>query len=147
MKEIIASVPIASWAKPNAHLYLWTTNPKLPFAFRVMEAWGFIYKTMLTWEKTTHVGTVHGGGMGWFYRGATEHVLFGVRGHKSIPTYMRKPNLFRAPPTGEHSEKPDAFYSLVDLVSPVGRKLDVFARRERQGWDVYGNEVGLKKSA
>jgi N6-adenosine-specific RNA methylase IME4 len=141
VENIIASVPIQDWAAPNAHLYLWTTNPKIPFAFRVMEEWGFVYKATLTWVKTASSGGVHGGGMGFFFRGATEHVLFGVRGRKPIPPVLRKPNVIMAPPRG-HSVKPDEFYALVGAVSAASdRKIDVFARRERVGWDVWGNEV------
>ena len=147
IENIIASVPIAAWSKPDAHLYLWTTNPKLPFAFDVMAAWGFTYKTTITWEKVTGVGAVHRGGMGWFFRGATEHVLFGVRGRKPIPAALRQANCFRAIPSREHSAKPDAFYHLVDEVTPKGRRLDVFARRLRDGWDSYGDEAdGTRRS-
>jgi N6-adenosine-specific RNA methylase IME4 len=137
---IVDSVPVQEWAAPDSHLYLWTTNPKLPFAFHVMEAWGFVYKTTLTWVKTTGAGQVHGGGMGWFYRGATEHVLFGVKGNKAIPSASRRANVIMAPPTG-HSVKPDAFYAMLDGIYATERKIDIFARRSRSGWDVYGNEV------
>jgi N6-adenosine-specific RNA methylase IME4 len=140
IESIIDSVPIESWSAPDAHLYLWTTNPKLPFSFRVMDAWGFEYKTTLTWVKTTKAGTVSAGGMGWFYRGATEHILFGVKGHKPIPAEIRRPNVVMAQPTG-HSIKPDEFYAAMDTLYPEERKLDVFARRTRPGWDSYGDEV------
>jgi N6-adenosine-specific RNA methylase IME4 len=140
-QAIIDSVPIAEWSESNAHLYLWTTNPKLPFAFAIMAAWGFTYKTTLTWVKVTQDGSLHRGGMGWFFRGATEHVLFGVRGTLGIPSALRQPNVILAPP-GEHSEKPQAFYDLVDRVSEsTARKIDVFARKRRAGWDAWGNEL------
>lgn len=140
IENIIASAPIKEWSAKNSHLYLWTTNPKLPFTFAVMDAWGFEYKTMLTWVKTKADGTPHGGGMGWFFRGATEHILFGVRGNKPIPSAFRKPNIIMAPPTG-HSVKPDAFYQMLDGMYERERKLDVFARRRRHAWDVWGNEI------
>lgn len=146
IENIIASAPVPEWAERDCALYLWTTNPKLPFTFAVMEAWGFEYKTTLTWVKTSSGGGVHGGGMGWFFRGATEHVLFGTRGKVGIPSALRKPNVIMAPPTG-HSVKPDAFYSLVDRVHPGTRKIDVFARRHRIGWDVWGDEVPQEKGA
>lgn len=87
---------------------------------------------MLTWIKT---GTL---GMGFYFRNMTEHVLFGVRGglrlqRKDIRTH------FTAPKT-RHSEKPQAFYDMVETASP-GPYLDVFARKQRMGWDVAGNEV------
>jgi N6-adenosine-specific RNA methylase IME4 len=142
VQAIVDSAPIREWAAPNAHLYLWTTNPKLPFAFVVMEAWGFVYKTTITWVKITDAG-VHRGGMGWFFRGATEHVLFGVRGHRPIPASLRQPNVILAK-RGEHSEKPDEFYSLVESVSP-GSRIDVFARKQRPGWTVWGDEVEVSR--
>lgn len=141
IEAIIDSVPIKEWGAPDSHLYLWTTNPKLPFAFRVMEEWGYIYKTTLTWVKTTKSGNVNQGGLGWFYRGATEHVLFGVRGHKPIHAPDRRANVIQAQ-RGRHSEKPSEFYEQLDLLYPGERKLDVFARQERPGWYVYGDEIG-----
>jgi N6-adenosine-specific RNA methylase IME4 len=139
IESIIQETPIP--AEPNAHMYLWTTNPKLPFSFDVMRAWGFEYKTMLTWVKTTQAGAVHGGGMGWFFRGATEHVLFGVRGHKPIPSALRKPNVVLASPT-EHSEKPTAFYELLRGIYPVDDlMIDIYARRTHERFDRYGKEA------
>ena len=140
IEEIITSAPVGEWAAGNSHLYLWATNPKLPFAFAVMKAWGFTYKTTLTWVKTAKTGAPHGGGMGWFFRGATEHVLFGVKGNKPIPSALRKPNVILAPPTG-HSVKPDAFYDLLDGIYADDTKIDIFARRARQGWTVWGDEA------
>ncbi len=140
-QAIIETVPMDNIAADSAHLYLWTTNPKLPLAFSVMEAWGFVSKTTLTWVKVRKDGEPIGNGMGWFYRGCTEHVLFGVRGNKPIPSGRRLPNIIHAE-RGAHSVKPDAFYSLVDAVSAVGdRKIDIFARRPRPGWQVWGDEV------
>ncbi len=141
IESIIAATPVIQMAAPDAHLYLWTTNPKLPFAFDVMRAWGFTYKTTLTWCKTTRAGDVHGGGMGWFFRGATEHVLFGVRGHKPIPSALRRPNVVMAQ-TGEHSEKPVAFYELLRGIYPADeRMLDMYARRAHERFDAWGNEA------
>lgn len=144
--EIIASAPVPDWAADNSHLYLWTTNPKLPFAFAVMKAWGFTYKTTLTWVKTAKAGGVHGGGMGWFFRGATEHVLFGVKGNKPIPSALRRPNVVMAPPTG-HSVKPDAFYDLLDGIYADDSRIDIFARRARLGWTVWGNEAPAQEAS
>lgn len=140
IENIISSAPVTAWAAENCHLYLWTTNPKLPFTFAVMEHWGFTYKTMLTWEKIAENGSTHGGGMGFFFRGATEHILFGVKGRKPIPPHIRVPNLIRARPTG-HSAKPDGFYAVLDRLYPNEMKIDVFARKARAGWAVWGLEA------
>lgn len=141
--SIVESVDIQSLAEKNSHLYLWTTNPKLPFAFGVMEAWGFTYKTTLTWVKTRRDRQVSGGGMGWFFRGATEHVLFGVRGKKGIPSALRKPNVVMAT-TGEHSEKPKEFYALLrDIYDDSETMVDVFSRRHHERFDSWGDQAPM----
>lgn len=140
VETIIEATPVRDMADEHAHLYLWTTNPKLPFAFRVMEAWGFVYKTTLTWVKTRRDGGVSGGGMGWFFRGATEHVLFGVKGNKPIPAAMRRPNVVMAETT-EHSAKPVEFYEMLrGLYPPDERMIDLYARRAHDRFDAWGNE-------
>lgn len=143
--ENIASIfSVPDHAADSSALLLWTTNPKLPFAFDLMRLWGFDYKTTLTWVKTTRAGETLTGGLGWFFRGATEHVLFGTRGGYGIPVALRKPNVIHAPRT-RHSAKPQAFYDLIESCTPGQRRLDVFARIERPGWDAWGNEVEPKE--
>mgnify|MGYP006267342041 CR=1 FL=1 len=138
---IIETTPIISMSEKNAHLYLWTTNPKLPFAFECLKAWGFDYKTTLTWVKTRADGQPHGGGMGWFFRGATEHVLFAVKGNKGISSELRKPNIVMARPS-EHSEKPIEFYDLLRAIYPEGEKMiDIYARKKHDRFDSWGNEA------
>lgn len=144
IENIAATIPMDEIAAKDSALYLWTTNPKLPFAFALMESWGFTYKTTLTWAKVTKSEQVMVGGMGWFFRGATEHVLFGTRGKYGIPAEIRKPNLFYAQ-RGGHSEKPQEFYDLVASVSPGQARLDCFARRWRSGWWAWGNELAEPK--
>lgn len=118
-------------AAPDAHLYLWATNNFLREAFELCESWGFTYKTLLTWVKPQM-------GMGNYFRSVTEHVVFGVRG--SLSTARRdRTNVINADRT-QHSAKPDAFYDLVEEMSP-GPYLDMFSReRRRMGWAVWGNE-------
>lgn len=127
----IRALPVAEWAEDDAHLWLWTTNHFLPEAHQCMKAWGFGYKTMLTWVKPQI-------GMGMYLRNTTEHVLFGVRGRLKLLRRDVRTDL-HAPRAG-HSQKPDAFYDLVETMSP-GPFLDVFARRHRMLWDCAGNEV------
>lgn len=135
-KEIM-SLPVSSLADENAHLYLWVTNGHLPDGLRVMEAWGFDYKTCITWAKDRF-------GLGQYFRGQTEHVLFGVRGN--IP-YRTKSNGKRAQgrtlitaPRQEHSAKPEELRSMIQVVSP-GPYIELFAREAYPGWDCWGNEV------
>jgi N6-adenosine-specific RNA methylase IME4 len=133
--EDIAALPIGDYADDDAHLYLWVTNLKLheAHAFEMVEAWGFRYVTLLTWHK------LGAPGMGWYFRGDTEHVLFAVRGTLPIAPALRVSNHFAAS-KGRHSAKPDRFYEMVERVSPAPR-LELFARRRRWEWDVWGNEA------
>lgn len=128
----IAALPLGDWAEPeNAHIYIWTTNTFLVEAHTLMEAWGFKQKTMLTWIKPRL-------GMGTYYRNNTEHVLFGAR--PKSPVLRKDCRTAFYGEQGRHSEKPAAFYDMVESMSP-GPYLDVFARKHRFNWDVYGNEV------
>lgn len=141
IENIITITPVVQLADNNAHLYLWATNPKLPFAFEIMNRWGFVYKTTLSWVKVSKFGKLHSGGMGWFFRGATEHVLFGVKGNKSIPSNLRKPNVFFAQPR-KHSEKPIEFYNLLRTIYPEDEKMiDMYARQKREGFFTWGDQA------
>jgi N6-adenosine-specific RNA methylase IME4 len=137
--EELAGLPVGMWANEDSHLYLWTTNSFLVEAHRIMAAWGFEYKTLLTWIKRKRPPNVDNWiGMGFYYRGVTEHVLFGVRGSLHLKR-NNAPNVFYAP-HGQHSEKPAAFYDLVESASH-GPYLDVFARANRFNWDTFGDEA------
>lgn len=128
----IAALPIGDLAEPNAHLYLWITNRSLPKGFALLEHWGFRYVTLLTWCKPSI-------GMGNYYRGSTEQVLFGVRGSLGL---LRRDvgTWFSAPRGGRHSAKPEAFYQMVETCSP-GPWLELFARAQRPGWGTWGAEA------
>jgi N6-adenosine-specific RNA methylase IME4 len=130
--EALSALPVGSRAAADAHLYVWCTNTHLREGLDLVAAWGFRYKTMLTWIKTGRLG------MGHYYRGNTEHVLFAARGRLPVLRHDLQ-NHFTAPASGQHSAKPEAFYDLVELMSPAPR-LELFARRQRLGWDTWGNE-------
>ena len=125
----IAALPIERLSEPNAHIYLWITNRSLPKGFALLDRWGFRYITMLTWCKPSI-------GMGNYFRGSTEQILFGVRGSLALQRHDVG-TWFQAPRGNEHSAKPDTLYELVERCSP-GPWLELFARHERQGWTVWG---------
>ena len=133
----IAAMPIGSIADSDSVLFLWATTPLMREAFEVMDAWGWKYKTFLTWEKTNACG------MGYWFRGVTEHLLVGVRG-KVKAFRSREKNLFRAR-RRKHSEKPEEAFALIEAVSP-GPRLELFARRARPGWTVWGNELEANRN-
>jgi N6-adenosine-specific RNA methylase IME4 len=123
----------------DAHLYLWTTNAFMVEAHEVAKAWGFRPITVCTWVKMKPDGTPSMK-TGYYFRGATEHFLFCVRGSLRLQTTKAYPTAFLWPRAGNHSEKPAAFYDLAEECSP-GPRLELFARIKRLGWDVWGNEV------
>lgn len=136
----IKSLPIREMAEKDAHLYLWTTNAFMVEAHEVAESWGFKPKTIVTWVKTKKDGSPSMK-TGYYFRGATEHCLFCVRGSLRLQVRERGfPTVFfseRLP----HSVKPEGFFAMIEEVS-LAPRLELFARRPRGGWDVWGNEVG-----
>ena len=126
----IKAFPVQSLAHDDCILWLWTTNSFLPIAWQVVDAWGFEYKTMLTWVKD-HFGT------GDWLRGQTEHCLLCLRGRPTI--ILTDQSTVIHGPLRKHSEKPDEFYAMVEALCP-GSKVDIFRRKAREGWIGYGNE-------
>jgi N6-adenosine-specific RNA methylase IME4 len=129
--EELLELPIGKVSSINAHLYLWITNRSLLKGGALLERWGFRYITCLTWCKPSI-------GAGNYFKGQSEHILFGVRG--SLPLLRNDiGTVFEAKRTG-HSAKPDEFYALVEQCSP-GPWLEMFSRKERPGWVTWGAEV------
>jgi N6-adenosine-specific RNA methylase IME4 len=134
----IGALQVERVVHQNTHLYLWTTNAFMEEAHSVVRQWGFKTKTILTWVKVKPDGTPSCK-TGHYFRGATEHCLFCVRGSLGLRTNQALPTAYLWPRT-PHSVKPDAFYDLVELASP-GPYLELFARRQRIGWRSWGDEA------
>jgi N6-adenosine-specific RNA methylase IME4 len=132
MVDEIAALPVQAMAEPDAHLYLWTTQKYLRDAYDVAETWGFKASCVLTWCKKPT-----GWNVGGTFMSTTEFVMFCRRG--SLPSKTRIRSQWFEWPRGAHSAKPEAFIDMVEQVSP-GPYVELFARRHRLGWDVWGNE-------
>ena len=141
----ICELPIATLAADDCVLVMWATWPKLVEALDVVDAWGFRYVSAFPWVKVTSVSSdLFGGdlrfevpyGVGFWARGATEIVMIGKRGSPPPPPDgfigLLSPNL-------QHSRKPDSIYEYAEAC-PAPR-LELFARRQRAGWHVFGNEI------
>ena len=132
-------LPVSKLAAAKSHLYLWVPNALLMEGLKVMEAWGFTYKTNIIWYKVRKDGGPDGRGVGFYFRNVTELVLFGVRGSmRTLPPGRTQVNLL-ASRKREHSRKPDEIYELVEACSP-GPYLELFARFRQKGWHQWGNE-------
>jgi N6-adenosine-specific RNA methylase IME4 len=127
----ICALPVSDLATTDAHLWLWGINGLMEDAYRVVRAWGFSPLTLVTWCKP-------GPGVGYYLRNNTEHVILASRGKPQVPG-EKALSTWYVWPRQPHSQKPDAFYDLVEQVSP-GPYVEVFARRHRFFWDVWGNE-------
>jgi N6-adenosine-specific RNA methylase IME4 len=140
----IAALPVRDLAEADrwhingnrggSHLYLWTITEHLPNAYAVAEAWGFTVGAVLVWCKP--VGRTRLGGI---FPSNVEFCLFGRRGSPPAATEKALSRWYQWT-LGKHSAKPEAFLDLVEQVSP-GPYLELFARRQRLGWDTWGNEA------
>ena len=135
----ICELPVGHLAAPDCLLWLWATNPMLPAAFKVMSAWGFQFKTAGTWVKTTSGGKISFG-TGYILRSASEPFLIGTIGKPKTARNIRSAFLAQA---REHSRKPEEAFGLAEALVPgAQRRLELFSRQTRPGWDTWGNEVG-----
>lgn len=139
----ICALPITRLAARDCRLFLWTTNRYLRSGFTVMRCWGFSYRQTLVWHKTTMNLPAH------VAPNSAEFVLVGVRGKPA--RLVTLPSAVIATTRGgtepQHSVKPECWLDHFERVSP-GPYLELFARRQRLGWDTWGNEahnhVGLE---
>lgn len=133
--EELLELPLDELADEDSHLYLWITNRSLPKGFELLRAWGFRYITLLTWCKPSF-------GMGNYFRGQTEHIIFGVKG--SCPLLRHDIGTwFLANRGNGHSSKPERIYEIIETCSP-SPWLELFARNKREGWYSWGAEIGAE---
>jgi N6-adenosine-specific RNA methylase IME4 len=137
----ICDLPVSEVCAPTAHLYLWVPNALLPDGLKVMEAWGFTYKSNIVWHKIRKDGGSDGRGVGFYFRNVTEILLFGVRGKnaRTLAAGRRQVNMIETRKR-EHSRKPDEQYQVIESCSP-GPYLELFARGTRKNWTYWGNQA------
>lgn len=120
-------------AADNCVMFMWATSPKLREAFKLIDAWGFEYKTCAIWEKDKI-------GMGYYFRQRHELLLVATRGQVELPDPSKRPDSIIASPREEHSVKPELAYELIEQMYPGYKRLEMFARKGREGWDSWGDE-------
>lgn len=129
--EEVCDLPIEDLAADCSHLHLWTTNAFLRDAFRVIDAWGFVYKSCFVWVKPQM-------GIGNYWRVSHEFLLLGVRG--SAPFRDKTQISWREMARTKHSAKPAEVRAVLEKASP-GPYLELFGRTPVDGWTVFGNQV------
>jgi N6-adenosine-specific RNA methylase IME4 len=144
----LRDLPVAEWAAEDCILLLWATDPLLPRAFALIEAWGFTYKTVgFYWAKLNRSADAARfsersffTGLGYWTRANVEQCLLATRGSPKRKA-RDVPRLVVAP-RREHSRKPDEVYDRIERLAE-GPYLEMFARSTRPGWHGWGNQVGL----
>jgi N6-adenosine-specific RNA methylase IME4 len=132
--EDIAMIPVASFAADDCVLFLWATAPTLPEAFTLLTAWGFTYKTHCVWAKDKI-------GLGFWFRNQHEVLIVATKGAVPAPAHGTQWSSLIEEPRERHSEKPEAFYELIESYFPNLLKLELFARNGRDGWKCWGFEA------
>ena len=149
-QDEIARLPVRDVVAEEAHLWLWTTGAFMVEAHEVAEAWGFSPKGVIPWIKVKKNAVQHvleqrdlraavRMGMGLYVRWVSEFVVFAVRGKLPALNHDVMGVVFAE--RRDHSEKPDELYEIVEAISP-GPRLELFARANRPGYEVWGREVG-----
>ena len=131
--EDICSMKIRDITEDNAVLFLWVTSPILEDAFRVIEAWGFKYKTSFVWDKIKH-------NMGHYNSVRHELLLVCVKG-SCTPDNLKLFDSVVSIERTEHSVKPEYFREIIDTLYTSGKRIELFARTTVEGWEAYGNEA------
>lgn len=134
----VAELPVAAHATPTSTLFLWVTVPMIREGLDVMQAWGFVYKTNRVWNKVVGMPGHYG------MQVTHEHVLIGTRGGDlpDVPT-PHDDSTFTAKRRSEHSAKPVDLVQFIERHWTLGRRVELFARTRREGWDAFGDDARL----
>ena len=140
----ICNLPIKELKTDNAICFMWATFPNIGEALKVMEAWGFEYKTAaFVWVKKNKKSNTNFWGMGAYTRANAEVCLLGISKKTKASEQVKAHNIHQIieAPIERHSKKPDIIRE--KIVEPLGDlpRVELFARNTTEGWDVWGNEV------
>ena len=136
----MCTLPINNLADSDCVLFLWVTFPMLPDALKLIESWGFEYKTVaFVWLKKNKKSPSWFYGLGFWTRGNAEICLLAKRGNPKRCSASVHQLIIS--PVEQHSKKPDITRDrIVELMGDVPR-IELFARQKTEGWDVWGNEA------
>lgn len=136
----LCALPVETLADRDCLLFLWATFPQLPEALRLIQAWGFTFKTVaFVWLKLNRKSPTWFYGLGYWTRGNAEICLLATKGHPKRKS--NRVHQFIISPLRGHSRKPDeARDKIIELVGDLPR-IELFAREKADGWDAWGNEV------
>lgn len=132
--EQIENLPVGKLFAEDSVLFLWVTSPKLKEGMRVLESWGFQYVTCAVWDKEKI-------GMGYYFRQQHEILLVGKKGNLPVPLPENRHSSIISSLREKHSQKPEVIYEIIERMYPDSARIELFARKEREGWKCWGNEI------
>jgi N6-adenosine-specific RNA methylase IME4 len=132
--DAICALPVGEIATDDCVLFMWATSPKLGEAFKVLDAWGFDYRTCAVWDKEVI-------GMGYYFRQQHELLLVATKGSPVTPLPANRPSSVVRSRREAHSKKPEAFYELIEQMYGDLPRVELFCRSPRPGWAVWGNQA------
>ena len=136
----LCALPVSEIAEKDCVLFLWATFPQLKEAMQLIEAWGFQYKTVaFVWLKTNRKSGTWFYGLGFWTRGNAEICLLATKGHPK--RQAKNVHQLIISPIEAHSKKPDIAREKITALMGDLPKIELFARKESPGWDIWGNEV------
>ena len=138
--DVIKARKVQDIAADDCVAFIWATVPMLPEALEVMWTWGFEYKSHVIWLKD-RIGT------GYWFRNKHELLLVGTRGNVPAPAQGDQWDSVIEAPRGEHSAKPAQFYEMIEAYFPNVPKVELNARKKREGWTSWGFEAPLAEAA
>lgn len=130
----LLTLPIDSITNKDAIIFLWANAPKLAEAMRVLESWGFTYRTCAVWVKDRI-------GMGYYFRSQHELLLVGIKGNMPVPPESSRVSSVIGMPREAHSAKPECVYEIIEQMYPSLPRIELFSRTKRDGWGAWGNQA------
>jgi N6-adenosine-specific RNA methylase IME4/ParB-like chromosome segregation protein Spo0J len=132
--EELCDLPVTEISDENAVLFLWTTSPLLEESFEVIRAWGFKYKSSFVWDKVKH-------NMGHYNSVRHEFLLIATKGSCTPDVQKLFDSVVSVERSTKHSEKPQEFREIIDTLYPNGKRVELFARKQSNNWDIWGNQT------
>ena len=154
--EEIMAMPIKDISADDALLFMWVTDNRIPKIKELMAAWGFKYNSLaFIWNKITKCTTNQidifnemasekvRTTLTPYTRRSCEYCFLGTKGSAIdlIKDHYVLQYVAWASRSRKHSEKPDEVRKrIVKLCGDIPR-VELFAREQKLGWDVWGNQV------
>lgn len=145
-EELLSFDPATRWLSDKGVMFVWATSPRLDFAIDCIRAWGLHYRGVaFNWIKTKADGSPVGaqGVRPSIVKPTSELVLSASRVRSGRPMRLGSESVRQIvmAPKKEHSRKPDDVHERIEALYPNARKIELFARRKRDGWDSWGHEA------